>query len=248
MKTNAAARRRQGSSKSAPRAAQALPAARETKAKSERATWRRTQDDQSMSQQLGLRVRAAREAKGLSLAQLSEKSGIPDATLSRIENNKMSPTFGLLARVMMGLEIDWVDLMGAQSLAQGEPLLSFAEPGGGTKTQVRGSTARVLHQQDTARNMQLLVDVRWRDLAEAGGLIGHKGEEFCYVLSGKLILHLQGHPPRVMKAGASALFQSSIPHAYLAGSSEGARILLVVTREFGFVSPADKGTDGFVLA
>lgn len=203
--------------------------------------WRRPEGDQSMTQQLGLRVRAVREAKGLSLAQLAEKSGLPSATLSRIENNKMSPTFGVLARVMMGLEVDWIDLMGPQRDVSGERLKSFADAGKGQSTSVRACSATVLHAHEQARSLPLLIEVRARALEEVGGLIGHRGEEFCYVLSGTLVLHLQGQPPRIMKAGASALFDSETPHAYLSGGSAGAKILIVVQRAFGW--PAKTSPD-----
>jgi transcriptional regulator with XRE-family HTH domain len=198
--------------------------------------WKRAEGDQSMSQELGVRIRAAREAKGLSLAQLSEKCGIPGATLSRIENSKMSPTFGVLARVMMGLEVDWVDLVGPKHLAPGERLMSFADAGKGQSAEVRSSRATVLHSHEEARSLPLLIEVHERGLAEAGGLLGHRGEEFCYVLSGTLVLHMEGQPPRVMKAGTSALFDSATPHAYLSGASSGAKILIVVQRAFGFPS------------
>lgn len=197
--------------------------------------WRRPEVDQSMTQELGMRIRAVREARGLSLAQLSEKCGVPGATLSRIENNKLSPTFGVLARVMMGLEIDWVDLTAPKAAEPGERLVSFAEPGDGATRTVRETTATVLHSHESARSLPLMIDVRTRDLQESGGLIGHRGEEFCYVLSGKLVLHLEGRPPRTMKAGASALFDSATPHAYLAADAAGAKILIVVQRQFGML-------------
>lgn len=197
--------------------------------------WKRPAADQSMTQELGVRIRALREVRGLSLAQLSEKCGVPGATLSRIENNKLSPTFGVLARVMMGLEVDWVDLTAPKAAEPGERLVSFAEPGDGAARTVRESTAAVLHSHQNARSLPLLLDVRTRSLEESGGLIGHRGEEFCYVLSGKLVLHLQGRPPRIMKAGASALFDSATPHAYLAGDAAGAKILVVVQRQFGML-------------
>ncbi|MDB6000235.1 MAG: transcriptional regulator, family with cupin sensor domain [Rhizobacter sp.] len=197
--------------------------------------WRRPAVDQSVTQELGVRIRALREARGLSLAQLGEKCGVPGATLSRIENNKLSPTFGVLARVMMGLEVDWVDLTAPKAAEPGDRLVSFAEPGDGAERKVRESTASVLHSHESARSLPLLIDVRTRDLAESGGLIGHRGEEFCYVLSGKLVLHLEGRPPRVMKAGASALFDSATPHAYLAADAVGAKILVVVQRQFGML-------------
>lgn len=186
-----------------------------------------------MNQELGARVRAVREVKGLSLAQLSEKCGIPAATLSRIENSKMSPTFGVLSRVMIGLDVDWVDLVGPKKLNPDERLMSFADPGGGKSTSVRASSASVLHSHEEARLLPIIIDVRARELAEVGGLIGHRGEEFCYVLAGTLMLHMEGQSPRLMKAGASALFDSATRHAYLAGGSTGAKILLVVARAYG---------------
>jgi transcriptional regulator with XRE-family HTH domain len=209
------------------------PAPRKNSPEVETTGWRRTRGDQSMIQELGLRIRAVREGLGLSLAQLSEKSGIPGATLSRIENSKMSPTFGVLARVMIGLDVDWGDLVGPRRLEPGERLASFAEPGGGKATAVRESRAVVLHSHTEAHSLPLLVEVHARDLAEVGGLIGHRGEEFCYVLSGTLVFHMEGQPPRTMKAGASALFDSATPHAYLSGGSAGAKILLVVNRAYG---------------
>jgi transcriptional regulator with XRE-family HTH domain len=203
------------------------------KARAQRIVWRRTEQDQSMSQALGENVRTAREARGLSLAELSSRSGIPGATLSRIENNKMSPTFAVLAKVMDGLEMDWGDLLGSHEPAPGEKLVSFAKPGAGRSTKVRHSTARVLHSHDNARSLPLFVHIDSANLDEVGGLVGHRGEEFCYVLSGTLILHIEGRAPRTLKAGASALFDSSIPHAYLTEGAAGADLLLVVARGTG---------------
>jgi transcriptional regulator with XRE-family HTH domain len=194
--------------------------------------WRRTEGDQSVNEELGTRVRALRERRGLSLAQLSEKSGLPGATLSRIENHKMSPTFGVLSRVMEGLEADWIDLVGPAVLGPGERLVSFVDPGKGhSTTRVRESRATVLHSHDAAHALPLLIEIDARELAEVGGLIGHRGEEFCYVLSGTMVLHIDGQPARIMKAGASVLFDSSIPHAYLSGGKRVAKALLVVVRD-----------------
>lgn len=195
--------------------------------------WRRADGDQTMIQELGQRIRAAREAKALSLAQVSELSGVPGATLSRIENSKMSPTFSVLARIMVALEVDWVDLVGPKKPAPDEPIMSFTEAGGGIVTQVRGERCEVLHGDESARSAPLLVEVHSRKLSDTGGLVGHQGEEFCYVLSGTLVLHIEGREPRTMKPGDSALFDSTTPHAYLAATAAGARILIVVTRPYG---------------
>jgi transcriptional regulator with XRE-family HTH domain len=213
--------------------AKAAAAANDTKA------WRRGNDDQTMIQELGQRIRAVREAKGLSLAQMSELSGVPGATLSRIENSKMSPTFSVLARIMVSLQVDWIDVVGPKKLEEGERLVSFSEPGQGKSTQVRGEQCTVLHSHDSAHSVSLMVDVHSRELADTGGLVGHQGEEFCYVLSGTLALHMEGREVRIMKAVAIAQFDSAIPHAYLAANAGGAKILIVVTRPYGAHMPAD---------
>lgn len=195
--------------------------------------WRRADVDHTMIQELGQRMRALREAKGFSLAELSELSSIPGATLSRIENSKMSPTFSVLARIMIALDVDWIDLVGPRKLASGERLMSFTDADEGNSTKVRGMECVVLHSQDSAHSLSLTIDVHARDLRDVGGLVGHRGEEFCYVLSGTLALHFEGREPKLMEAGSSALFDSATPHAYLAGAATGAKILVVVNRAYG---------------
>ena len=194
--------------------------------------WKRDEADRALIVELGVRLKAVREQRRLSLTQLSEISGIPAATLSRIENSKMSPTAGVLARVMVGLDIDWNDLVGPKQLKPGEKLLSYAAPEGGDYSEVRGFTARVLHPHDAASTQPLIFDIHLRELSEVG-LFGHPGEEFCYVLAGTLVFHAEGQPPRVMPTGSSVLFDSRIPHAYLTAGPDIAKILLVVTRRYG---------------
>jgi transcriptional regulator with XRE-family HTH domain len=195
--------------------------------------WRRADDDQSMTRELGQRLRAVRDAKGMSLAELSLLCGVPGPTISRIENSKMSPTCGVLARIAAALDVDWIDVLGPGKPASGEPLMSLREPDGGLATLMRGLTCTILHNEDAARLESLLVEVNTQSLEDVGGLVGHRGEEFCYVLSGTLALHFQGREPRILRAGGSALFSSVTPHAYVAAGPEGAKILLVVTRGSG---------------
>ncbi len=194
--------------------------------------WRRDEADRALIIELGVRLKSVREQRKLSLTQLSETSGIPAATLSRIENSKMSPTAGVLARVMVALDIDWNDLVGPKQLKPGEKLLSYSAPDGGDYSEVRGYTARVLHAHDSASTQPLIFDIQTRELSEIG-LFGHPGEEFCYVLAGTLVFHAEGQPPRIMPTGSSVLFDSSIPHAYLTAGPGPTKILLVVTRRYG---------------
>lgn len=52
---------------------------------------------------VGARVRAAREEAGITQMELSERSGLPQSHLSRIENGKLSPSRATLAKLADGL-------------------------------------------------------------------------------------------------------------------------------------------------
>src|ERR1700735_3292668 len=54
---------------------------------------------------LGARVKALREAMGLSLRDLAERSGVSAPMLSQVERGETSPTLQVAARIAGGLEL-----------------------------------------------------------------------------------------------------------------------------------------------
>ena len=54
---------------------------------------------------LGVRVRALREAEGLSLRDLAERSGVSAPMLSQVERGETSPTVAVAERIAAGLEL-----------------------------------------------------------------------------------------------------------------------------------------------
>lgn len=64
------------------------------------------------------RLRLERERRGLSLADLSERTGMDRAALSRLETGKTNPTVATLARVAaaLGARLEWnlVDVAGGE--------------------------------------------------------------------------------------------------------------------------------------
>ena len=53
--------------------------------------------------ELGVRLRAVRKHFGLSQRQLAKRSGVTNATISLIEQNKVSPSVSSLKKVLDGL-------------------------------------------------------------------------------------------------------------------------------------------------
>jgi transcriptional regulator with XRE-family HTH domain len=61
---------------------------------------------------VGAKIRAFRKAKGLSLVELSKRTGIAPSNLSSIELNKSSPTLSTLLKIAHAFEMrlgEWLD-------------------------------------------------------------------------------------------------------------------------------------------
>src|SRR5215218_7894730 len=60
---------------------------------------------------VGARVRALREAMGLSLRDLADRSGVSAPMLSQVERGETSPTLAIAARIAAGLELTLSQLL-----------------------------------------------------------------------------------------------------------------------------------------
>ena len=54
---------------------------------------------------VGPRIRALREAEGLSLRDLADRSGVSAPMLSQVERGETSPTLSVAVRIAAGLEL-----------------------------------------------------------------------------------------------------------------------------------------------
>ena len=63
-------------------------------------------------QALGQRIRRWRHRRRFSQAQLAERTGVTQSTLSNYENGKREPSVGILVRIAEELDVDLEDLIG----------------------------------------------------------------------------------------------------------------------------------------
>ncbi|WP_175840061.1 helix-turn-helix domain-containing protein [Burkholderia arboris] len=179
--------------------------------------------------QIGQRLRVLRQSRDLTLNEASRLTGVPAATFSRIETNKMSPTFGVLHRIIEGMGFDWRDVLTHHPRHRASLSVCHAEDIVTTRIANIPYAYALLHRDSSAGMITLRMQVDARTVDEAGGLAGHEGDEFCYVLSGELALHFEHGEPTRLRAGESALFSSHRPHAYVAPSPDSATLLVVLT-------------------
>lgn len=195
----------------------------------ERSAWRRDAGAQDINARLGQRIRQHREALGMSLNVASKVTGLPAATLSRIENNRMAPTMPVVLKLMTGLRMAWADLMATIPPQLNESQISVATAGEGQRIEVQNNIYTIPHANSALRHhfVPVIFDVNSRTVEEAGGLRGHEGAELCYIISGTLLLHFVDRAPLELTVGASALFNAAIPHAYVAKGRGTLRVLLL---------------------
>ena len=167
---------------------------------------------------MGKRLRAVREARGMSLENLAERSGISLEELSHIEATNVAPSLGVLWKLASGLGVAFADLLGR---------------GGATVSLQRRGDSRVLRSENGSLESRPLVATgasRWVEAYELTLAPGssHVSEphpsgthEIVVVLAGVLNLHLASQEYE-LGPGDSIAFKADLPHAYRnPGSVEG---------------------------
>lgn len=186
--------------------------------------------------------------RGWSLADLSEKTGVPTSTLSKIENDKAEITMDRLIRISVALDVNIADILGSprtEYLSGDRGRRSITRLGEGEL--VTSSYGEVCyHAQDLLekRVSPLLATISARSIEEFGELHRHFGEEFLLVLEGELALHTTTYAPVHLKAGESIYFDSEMGHGYVATGDLPCRIMMIcIPRGNDVVRSIDGGTD-----
>ncbi|MEU8137838.1 helix-turn-helix domain-containing protein [Streptodolium elevatio] len=150
---------------------------------------------------VGPRLRELRRRRGLTLAELTERTGINESTLSRLEGGTRKPTLELLLPLAEVYAVPLDALVGAPRT--GDPRIHLRP------VTRHGMTYVPLSRPGGVQAHKLLIPP-----APPGtepDLKTHEGFEWVYVLDGRLRL-LLGDQSLVLKAGEAAEFDTHVPH------------------------------------
>ena len=169
---------------------------------------------------IGLRLRAARQAAGLTLAAVAEQAGLTKGFLSRLERDEVSPSVASLVTVCGVLGMSVGSLFEA-------PETSLVRSGEAPPINFGGRGLReYLLTAGTQRQLQVI-----RSIIEPGGGGGPEfyalacEVEFVYVISGRLQLLLPGETVD-LAAGDAFTMPGATPHTWLNPSSRAAAEVL----------------------
>ncbi len=168
---------------------------------------------------LGQVMRGIRARNGWTLKQMSERCGIPVSTLSKVEHDRLTLSYDKLQQLSRKLEIRMSDLF-ADGPEETAPVVT-----GRRSLAVRDRAVRVVtdnydyHYLCTdlrrKRMIPILTRIRARSVDEFGELVRHQGEEFVFVLEGRIEVHSEFYDPVVLETGEGIYLDSSMGHAYV---------------------------------
>ncbi|MCF2532876.1 helix-turn-helix domain-containing protein [Yinghuangia soli] len=153
------------------------------------------------------RLKRMRAQRGMTLAALSETTGISTSTLSRLESGQRRPSLELLLPLAAAYRVPLDDLVGAPEV--GDPrvrLVARQMPYGGQVVPLTRSPGPIQ-----------AFKMVFGDRGEPD-LKTHEGYEWLYVLDGRLRLLLADHD-LVLGPGEAAEFDTRVPHWF--GSADG---------------------------
>ena len=169
---------------------------------------------------VGKKIKKARLSKKFSLDRVANETGFSTEYLKEVETGKTMPPVGALLQIARALEIDSGALL--------------KEPESRLKSRIKAHTKRTENYAYTtltpgAENKHLKA---FRLIVEAeqdhkGVDYHHEGEEFVYVLSGKIEVAVGEHV-NTLEQGESLHFNSGIRHKLKSVSDESAELFVVI--------------------
>ena len=167
---------------------------------------------------VGPRLKRVRSQRGVTLHDLSERTGISKSTLSRLENGQRRPSLELLLPLAQAYRIPLDDLVGAPEV--GDPRIRLKP------RRVHGRTVVPLTRQPNGVQAWKIVIPARQSTPQPRA---HDGYEWLYVLSGRMRLVL-GAQDLVLGVGEAAEFDTQVPHWFGSTGEGSAEVLSIFGR------------------
>lgn len=174
---------------------------------------------------IGENIKRCREKKNITLDELAARLHIEQSYLEQLENNQQEPLVSELLKLAQALDTDIAALIYGQEFGEKRALVTRAHE---RLTIHRRHDIKYesLAPSYTGRHMEpFLIEVE-APKNQAPSFSQHNGEEFHYVLSGKIKV-LIGEEEHELADGDSIYFDSSLPHALFA-TKRPARVLTAI--------------------
>ena len=193
-------------------------------------TYARMASDPLAPAAVGARVKALREASGLSLRELAERSGVSAPMLSQVERGETSPTLTVAARIASGLDLRLSQLLRLDEGGAVTIVRAAQRTRGGNRR--RGHGFEVLTSSQPGQRAELSLHT-----LAPGGSTGAPDDppmhepgsrETALVEAGPVVLVCDGQR-YLLDAGDCVTFDADLPHHFENPGNQDAVLLAVVS-------------------
>jgi transcriptional regulator with XRE-family HTH domain len=172
--------------------------------------------------ELGEKIKRMRNQKGLTQEELADRCELTKGYISQLENDLNSPSIATLADILSALGSNLAEFFKEEA----EEKIVFSK-----NEFIEKDADGVLFNwliPNAQKNMMEPVLVELAFGAETAGDIPHEGEEFGYVLEGKIAVIL-GNKQYICKKGEAFYYVAGKPHSIINKGTGKARFLWIST-------------------
>ena len=179
---------------------------------------------------LGEKVRDIRLRQKWTLDEASKRAGLAKSTLSKIENEQISPSFDVVQKLAAGLGIDVPQLFVSSNEALISGRRSITLKGQGKAHPTPTYAHELLASELTHKKMvPFKTTVHARSFDDFNDWVRHSGEEFLLVLSGAITFFSEFYEPVDLNEGDSLYYDAGMGHVCVSLSKQDAQVLWVCT-------------------
>lgn len=165
---------------------------------------------------VGDRLRAVRNASGLSQRQLAERAGVPHGQISMVETNRCSPSIASLRKILDGMGLSMAEFFEPERPRDTKVFFKCGDLQDLTALLSPDHRAQLSFRQvgdARANNLQILHE-RYEPGADTGEtMLSHEANEGGIVVSGAIEITV-GKTTKTLHAGDAYLFDSRTPHRF----------------------------------
>lgn len=174
--------------------------------------------DASLS--VGKKMKAARAAKDMALERLANETGFAVEYLNDVEEGKITPPVGALLQIAKALQMDSGSLLKGQESSFKDRVTAYTKRTDNYAYETLTPGAENKH----LKAFRITIDPRQE---HKGVGYQHEGEEFDYVLKGKVQVIVGDHV-NTLEAGGYLHFNSAIKHQLKNVGKDAAELIVVI--------------------
>jgi transcriptional regulator with XRE-family HTH domain len=180
---------------------------------------------------IGAQLKSIRMKNKLTLKEAANLTNLAPSTLSKIENEQISPTFSVMQKLATGLNIELPQLFTKPAMAQAVGRRDITLKDQGNYHLTSTYEHELLSTQFSRKKMMpYKCRVHARSFDDFGEWVRHKGEEYMLVLEGEVQLLTEFYEPVNLVEGDSVYYDAMMGHLVISVSETDAKILWVTTK------------------